>query len=366
MHNNYFQWDDDFRTGNVSIDDQHFKLVGIINDLIRISYEEAYVFIDRFEDLVVRLEAYVVTHFKSEEELMLKTGVDSRHVTEHKNMHNDFIMNVDVLVEAYKRERNKKSLDDLGEYLIRWLAYHILVMDKVMVKQVYEMEENHLTPTEAYDSTMRNVESSTEPLLRALKALFVLITEKNTALLERNELLEKRVKERTQELVALNVKLKEISLTDELTKLPNRRYAMIQLEILHNNWRRYQSVFSLLYLDADHFKSVNDHYGHEVGDDVLVWISEYLKENSRKSDIVCRLGGDEFVIICEHCDFTAAEGLKAKLLFNLSQLMPVDKKHVWQASLSIGVVEIDDEIQGPSDLLRKADEAMYAVKNSRR
>lgn len=365
MPENYFRWDDDFRTGNTTIDEQHFKLVGIINDLIQISYEDVFRKSGQFEHIISQIESYVMVHFKTEETLMIEMGIDERHKTPHVNMHNEFIKNVDTMVQRYRMDHNKKTLNELGEYLIRWLAYHILIIDKLLIRQVEWIKSHGMTPEVAFIETESYVETTTEPLIKALKALFILVSEKNVALEEKNELLERKVKERTQELVALNVKLKEISMTDELTKLPNRRYTMLQLEILFNNWRRYDAVFSLLYIDADRFKEVNDSFGHDVGDRVLQWISVYLKSHVRRSDMVCRLGGDEFVVICEHCDAASALQLKHKLLMNLNHLMPEGTASYWTPSLSIGVVSIDDTSLNPSDFLRKADEAMYEIKKER-
>ena len=95
--------------------------------------------------------------------------------------------------------------------------------------------------------------------------------------------------------MAANEKLEKISVIDELTKLNNRRFFMSELEKKIYNWQRYQEPFSLIYLDADKFKSVNDNYGHDIGDYVLKWISNFLQHNIRKTDIACRLGGDESI-----------------------------------------------------------------------
>ena len=73
---------------------------------------------------------------------------------------------------------------------------------------------------------------------------------------------------------------------DELTGLPNRRYAMAMLERQLLEWSRYEKPFSVLLIDADRFKGVNDTYGHEFGDKVLLWIANFLRDNTRKSDMV--------------------------------------------------------------------------------
>ena len=87
---------------------------------------------------------------------------------------------------------------------------------------------------------------------------------------------------------------------DELTGLFNRRYAINAIDQLIGNWKRYGATFSVLFIDVDKFKSVNDNYVHEYGDRVLKWVANFFKNNIRETDIACRLGGDEFLIICNY------------------------------------------------------------------
>ena len=114
-----------------------------------------------------------------------------------------------------------------------------------------------------------------------------------------------------------NKKLKELVITDKLTNLYNRRKIenLIQAEI--NRSQRFQSNFALVLLDIDHFKEVNDTYGHQVGDIVLIEFSNILKETLRKTDFIGRFGGEEFMIICpeinENKIFNVIESLRLKI-----------------------------------------------------
>ena len=114
-----------------------------------------------------------------------------------------------------------------------------------------------------------------------------------------------------REIEAKNVLLKELALTDALTTLPNRRaieeWATRQL----SGASRYGFPFWVAVADLDHFKSINDNYGHEAGDDVLKAFSEILKRNSRRSDICGRTGGEEFLLILTH-----ATGQNAKIVLD--------------------------------------------------
>ena len=122
------------------------------------------------------------------------------------------------------------------------------------------------------------VESNTEPLLKALKALYNLVSEKNKELEQKNKELEEKVINRTKELTDANTKLEKLSLVDELTGLYNRRFVIMEIEKQIYNWNRYKVHFSLIYVDADKFKGVNDNFGHEKGDFVLKWVADFFKK----------------------------------------------------------------------------------------
>lgn len=124
-----------------------------------------------------------------------------------------------------------------------------------------------------------------------------------------NEILEKRVEERTSELVEKNKQLAQLSITDRLTGLFNRLKLDQVLEDELNRSRRYASCFALVLLDVDHFKSINDTFGHPVGDQVLVELGRLLTEGTRNVDVVGRWGGEEFLIICCDTEFDGALAL---------------------------------------------------------
>ena len=112
----------------------------------------------------------------------------------------------------------------------------------------------------------------------------------------------------------------------------------------------------------DKFKSVNDIHGHDNGDKVLKWISTYIKNSIRKTNIPCSIGGDEFVVICSHSTGKNAMVLANKLAVNLANACPDEIKEMWSPSISIGVTEISPAINEACDLLGLADGAMYESK----
>ena len=159
-------------------------------------------------------------------------------------------------------------------------------MDKSLIRQVHRIKNEKMNPKEAYEREVEEEDVNTEPLLKALKSLFFLVSQKNKELERINEGLEQKVKARTQELEEANRRLKTLSLRDDLTGLPNRRFVVREIEKLIHDRERYSTTFSVLFVDLDKFKAVNDNHGHESGDEVLNWVSDFLDTYTRKNDVV--------------------------------------------------------------------------------
>lgn len=363
MLDNLFQWDQDLNTGLDDVDQQHKNLVNIINETLQLSFEQEKIALKTIARIHDKLGAYVTVHFDTEEALMLAYGIDDRHVKDHKNTHEAFKNKLEDYFSDYGALVDPKRLSNISEYLIRWLAYHILNTDKSLAEQISLIERDKLTPKEAYETEFSTNQSASEPLLKALKALFILVSEKNQELRLNNQELENRVAERTQELTKAYDQLEKISLLDELTGLPNRRYAMIELEKLIGKWERYGTTFSILFIDVDKFKAVNDNFGHKAGDQVLMDIASFFKSHLRTSDTACRIGGDEFLVICSHCDYKSAEATALKLKDACQEEALQALKTYWQPSFSIGIAEISEDCASVSCILNQADEAMYQEKH---
>ena len=194
MGKTYFEWSVDFETGNKLIDEQHLSLVELINELIKIDLNADSSASKKIDAINQKLNDYVLQHFKTEENLMKEYCIDQRHVKAHLLMHQEFIEKVDQNYAKGAWFSENKNMTEFIEYLIRWLAYHILNTDKSLFRQIDYIEKSKLSPKKAYDIDVKKIECATEPLLKALKALYYLVSEKNKELEDKNRELEKRLK----------------------------------------------------------------------------------------------------------------------------------------------------------------------------
>ncbi|WP_340122327.1 diguanylate cyclase [Methylobacter svalbardensis] len=170
----------------------------------------------------------------------------------------------------------------------------------------------------------------------------------------------------TAELAAANRRLKLMANTDILTNLPNRRYALSRLEQESAGALRAKQPLSVLMLDLDHFKSVNDTLGHDVGDQVLTHAAKLMRATARSNDIVCRLGGEEFLVIAPNTDGTTALLLAERIrsAIEKNQLQgPVLARPV---TVSIGVAGSLGAKPDWKELMKWADDALYRVKQGNR
>ncbi|HNE73220.1 MAG TPA: GGDEF domain-containing protein, partial [Giesbergeria sp.] len=159
-----------------------------------------------------------------------------------------------------------------------------------------------------------------------------------------------------------NRQLQMLSSQDDLTGLPNRRFAVAALNELWAEARRDGTPMSVLLLDADHFKPVNDQFGHAVGDELLRHLAQRLRNAVRSSDIVCRIGGDEFLVICPRSNLHGAVRAAQKILDSQEPFLTAQAQPCWDGSLSIGIAEVDAAMLHTEDLLKRADRALYEAK----
>ncbi|MED1800581.1 bifunctional diguanylate cyclase/phosphodiesterase [Brevibacillus porteri] len=150
---------------------------------------------------------------------------------------------------------------------------------------------------------------------------------------------------------------------DALTDLPNRRMYVQQLSKEMMQAKRFQSNLAVLFLDMDRFKDVNDSFGHDVGDMLLIEASKRLQACLKPGDVVARLGGDEFTIMQNHLqDRSEASALAEQIMNQLQRPFELEG-HVFNVSCSIGIALYPQDGDNPEDLLKRADTALYTVKS---
>ena len=159
----------------------------------------------------------------------------------------------------------------------------------------------------------------------------------------------------------------EMATRDQLTGLYNRRYFMETLERELAKARRYATALTLCMVDLDHFKNVNDSYGHSAGDSVLSGIGRLLNEGARESDFACRYGGEEFVIILPSTDLEGARNVCERLRKSVEEaLFEYDTMRI-RITISIGMTEYSpSDDSSLSDLIKMADDALYQAKREGR
>ncbi len=160
-----------------------------------------------------------------------------------------------------------------------------------------------------------------------------------------------------------------LSFTDPMTGLYNRRFFDKALAQEIGRCQRYGRFFSLLLVDIDHFKKVNDTYGHDAGDEILKQISKILQINLRSMDVVCRIGGEEFAIILPETPHQNLVVVVNRLLKEVRQAEPLVPTMAYEkerVTISIGVASYNGGAVSPAELYKLADKSLYQAKKTGR
>ena len=237
--------------------------------------------------------------------------------------------------------------------LLAWLAARRISMDLYgLAKAVSAVEEG------GANATIQPLHSSREvqTLSRALERM-------TRRLLDHSHEMEAQVRARTAQLEAANAELHRQARSDPLTGLLNRRGLDTQFDFALALAQRSGRPLSLISIDVDHFKRVNDTYGHAQGDEVLKGLARTLQESLRSSDLVARLGGEEFVALLPDTDLTGAMNVAEELRLTIA-----DQQHevVGRISVSLGVSMLHPGEKTATALLERADAALYDAKRQGR
>lgn len=155
----------------------------------------------------------------------------------------------------------------------------------------------------------------------------------------------------------------ELAVTDGLTGLHNRRYMEIHLATLVCDAARTGRDLSVLIADIDHFKAVNDTYGHDAGDLVLKAVADRLRRNTRDADLACRMGGEEFLLILPDTPLSGAYQIGERIRSRIaSEAFRTRQETRIRLTVSVGIATLDGECDTPESILKRADTALYAAK----
>jgi diguanylate cyclase (GGDEF)-like protein len=206
-------------------------------------------------------------------------------------------------------------------------------------------------------------------LAQQFNALGNQLNDANKKLHSKIESADRRLLETNQQLKQLNDEFRLLSITDPLTGLFNRRHfdELMETEVGMSN--RHGDPNSILLIDIDFFKAINDTYGHYVGDLVLKSMTNILQENIRRTDAICRIGGEEFAILCKRADKAGAMELAEKLRAAIEATpMAPEADEELMITVSIGVASVPYQATNttPKQLYKDVDTAMYYSKNNGR
>lgn len=153
-----------------------------------------------------------------------------------------------------------------------------------------------------------------------------------------------------------------LAFTDGLTGLYNRRYLMEQIEREFSRMERNRGAFSLVMIDLDGLKGINDHFGHNEGDVVLKQLGIVIRENTRASDVAARWGGDEFMLLTHDTNSRGARRLAERIRAQVERKRPVIRGEEVCVSISVGIASYPGHAADVTQLLQRVDEAMYRAK----
>jgi diguanylate cyclase (GGDEF)-like protein len=159
-----------------------------------------------------------------------------------------------------------------------------------------------------------------------------------------------------------NNRLRFLAHNDQLTEVSNRHHLTAVLKKEFERKQRYKSTFSFIIFDIDHFKSINDNYGHDIGDKILKEMSDLIRNNIRQNDHFGRWGGEEFVIIASENNLDSANNLAEKLRKKVEDYNFIENENI---TASFGVAEIKPN-ENTDDLIKRADDALYRAKKNGR
>ncbi len=214
--------------------------------------------------------------------------------------------------------------------------------------------------------------SDADDSIRLLRGLEVGVNDYLLTPVDENELLARTRtqvrKRRYTDRLRDTMQNSEVTITDQLTGLHNRHYMESHLDTLAEQAGLRDKPLTLMVLDIDYFKSINDAYGHNAGDDVLREFAIRIRKSIRGIDLACRYGDEEFVVVMPETDLHIAGMVAERLRRSIAgKLFAIDKgaKQI-DVTISVGIATLETKGEAVSDVLKRADQALYRAKHDGR
>lgn len=236
----------------------------------------------------------------------------------------------------------------------------IIYFSGIIIKPIYELVKESLKIKRRRYESIKKVESS----ILEVSYLSSAFEDMSESIHRYQNSLEEQVKERTKELIEKNQELLKLSITDKLTEIYNRAKLDKTLQEEFNRSKRYKTEFSVILIDIDFFKKVNDTFGHQIGDDVLKESAQVLKNSIRLTDVLGRWGGEEFLIISPQTNLEGAVKI-AEHINNAIKLYKF-KTYPNKVTMSIGVASYFEDMSKIEEIVLNADKSLYKAKENGR
>ncbi|MFT5874859.1 MAG: diguanylate cyclase (GGDEF)-like protein [Clostridium sp.] len=327
------------------------------------------------------LEYIKLTDIKNNDIYVYTKGADFKISNENNNFHysqKDIIdsLTEDKLATIILKFSNKEYEDMIKKNRnitinISIVTLILLAVFVLLIKRVFKHLEKLTNDILLYDPKKNNFtmsKSTSNDEIGLIHNAIISMVKKihlHTSILdELNASLEDKVRKRTEELEQSNKELELQASIDPLTQLYNRRYFSKTSEHIIDIAKRNKTDISVIMLDIDKFKRVNDTYGHKVGDDVLISIATTLQHLIRKSDILCRFGGEEFLILLPETNLDGAAIIAEKMRLGIeSNVIQINNVIEQKCTVSIGVAQVNSRLETQVETsIHRADQALYEAK----
>ncbi len=271
----------------------------------------------------------------------------------------------DEILKIYEAiNKEEKHIDDENkEIVIQNIIESLREEVDILIKTVDSYGEKITQKESAVIEKREEVEDE------SIKELLGQIVYELQDIKKQNELFKERIEIQSRKINELNDELERVkseASIDHLTKLLNKKSFEEILQEYFKLYKKRGEIFSVILIDLDNFKSINDNYGHIIGDEVLKHVASLLKQYLREKDIVARVGGEEFAILLPGVDITVAYKIADRLRTILeNRLINIDKKNI-RVTASFGIIEIHKGITSVKELMSNVDRALYRAKKEGR